>query len=178
MAFFVYVAILLVAISGILLELDWLTKPKLDTKSPLQTATAVLPAPEAAKPKIEKPKSEPAHEALNPVYPKTPDVAPVVESPPAQQRVETTGNAPPQPQQEPQPQQAQEQTQQPQQAQPLPHEPQQPEQAQHQQQPEQQQVQGPPQPQQQVPAVPQATPAVASSAAPTNTCNVQACAAA
>jgi len=51
MAFFVYVGILLVTISGIFLELDWLTKPKHDTKSPMQTAASVLPSSPPAKPR-------------------------------------------------------------------------------------------------------------------------------
>lgn len=111
MAFFVYIAILLVAISGILLELDWLTKPKLDSKSPIQTATAVLPSTQPAKPKAKS----------GEVNPKNPDVARVVAPPPPpRQPAETTGNAPtdnppanapavtagnaPQPQSNPQPQ--------------------------------------------------------------------------
>ncbi len=66
MAFFVYIAILLVSISGILLELDWLTKPKLENKSPAQmAATALTPKTPA---KVERPNSD-----LNPVYPKIPD---------------------------------------------------------------------------------------------------------
>ena len=89
MAFFVYIAILLVAISGILLELDWLTKPKLDTKSPLQTATAVLPSSPPA-----SPKGEVAGDQLNPVYPKKLDVGRVIE-PPWRQQAETTGSVPP-----------------------------------------------------------------------------------
>lgn len=90
MAFFVYVGILLVAISGILLELDWLTKPKLDARSPLQAAQSVLPSSPPA-----RPKPEVAGDRLNPVYPKKPEVARVIE-PPSQQQAETTGNATPQ----------------------------------------------------------------------------------
>ncbi len=38
MPFLAYVAIVLVSLGGILFELDWLTKPKLDAKAPMQTA--------------------------------------------------------------------------------------------------------------------------------------------
>lgn len=68
MRFYVYIVILLVAISSILLELDWLTKPKLETKA--QTAsTAVLAAATRAKDKTAGP-----NEDLSPVYPKKTDV--------------------------------------------------------------------------------------------------------
>lgn len=102
MAFFVYIAILLVSISGILLELDWLTNPKLETKSPVQRATAILPAPKA------KAKVEGLSAKLAPVYPNQATeprvIAPIPASPqstaqsglPQQQpRSETTGAAPP-----------------------------------------------------------------------------------
>ncbi len=49
MAFFVYIAIVLVSISSILLELDWLTKPRLE-KQPVQVArntAAPVPVPPA-----------------------------------------------------------------------------------------------------------------------------------
>lgn len=69
MKFFVYIAILLVAIGGILLEIDWLTKPKLETKSPLQTVSmAVSPSATRAKAKTEGPNDD-----LGPVYPKKTD---------------------------------------------------------------------------------------------------------
>ena len=87
MAFFVYVGILLVAISGILLELDWLTKPKHDAKSPMQTAASVLPSSPPA-----KPTTDVASDQLNPVYPKKPEVARVIVPPPARQPAETTGS--------------------------------------------------------------------------------------
>jgi len=91
MAFFVYVGILLVAISGILLELDWLTKPKSENKSPIQAASSVLPSQPA------KPKPEVGSDQLNPVYPKRSDVARVIEPPPPRQPAQTTGSAPSQP---------------------------------------------------------------------------------
>jgi hypothetical protein len=44
MQFLVYIVVMLVSIGGILVELDWLTKPKLETKSPVEVAsTAVSP---------------------------------------------------------------------------------------------------------------------------------------
>ncbi len=62
MAFFVYIAILLVSISGILIELDWLTKPKLETKQPVQAASTAAPQ---ARSKADGPNPD-----LSPVYPK------------------------------------------------------------------------------------------------------------
>lgn len=48
MSFIAYIAIVFVSIAGILLELDWLTKPKLETRSPVQIVTrTVAPAPQA-----------------------------------------------------------------------------------------------------------------------------------
>ena len=68
MTFFVYIAILLVAISSILLELDWLTKPKLETNAPAQIARTALP-PAATRAKTKGPNDD-----LSPVYPKKTDV--------------------------------------------------------------------------------------------------------
>jgi BA14K-like protein len=62
MKFFVYIAIVLVSIIGILLELDWLTKPKLETKSPMQTVSMAM-SPGAKG-------NEGPNENRSPVYPK------------------------------------------------------------------------------------------------------------
>jgi len=43
MPFLAYLVILAVSVSGILLELDWLTKPKLETRPAVQTASAAAP---------------------------------------------------------------------------------------------------------------------------------------
>ena len=86
MAFFVYIGILLVAISGIFLELDWLTKPKSDAKSPIQVASSVLPSAPPA-----KPKAEVASDQLNP---KKPEVVRVIVPPPSPPQVETIVSAP------------------------------------------------------------------------------------
>ena len=45
MAFFLYVAVVLVSISSILLELDWLTKPKLEQPVPVARNTTARPVP-------------------------------------------------------------------------------------------------------------------------------------
>ena len=45
MAFFLYVAVVLVSISSILLELDWLTKPKLEQPVPVAQNTTARPVP-------------------------------------------------------------------------------------------------------------------------------------
>lgn len=75
MAFFVYIAIVLVALSGILLEIDWLTSPKLETRAPLQTASTTVPPPARAPAKAEGPNDD-----LSPVYPKKPEVPRSVDS--------------------------------------------------------------------------------------------------
>jgi hypothetical protein len=65
MAFLAYVAILLVSISGILLELNWLTQPKLEAK-PAMHAMSAPPAPvRRVVAKVDRPNAE-----RNPVYPK------------------------------------------------------------------------------------------------------------
>ena len=64
-----YIAVMLVSIGGILFELDWLTKPKLETKPAMQTSSALAPAPvPRAVVKPDGPSAE-----LNPVYPKKSD---------------------------------------------------------------------------------------------------------
>ena len=103
MAFFVYIAILLVSISGILIELDWLTKPKLETKQPVQAASTAVPqAVPRAKPKADGPNPD-----LSPVYPKkdpprvieqvTAAPQPTQPTQPAPPAPETVGGAPPAP---------------------------------------------------------------------------------
>ena len=68
MSFFAYIAIVFVSIAGILLELDWLTKPKSETRSPVQVATrTVAPAPQANA-KVKGQSTD-----LTPVYPKNPE---------------------------------------------------------------------------------------------------------
>jgi hypothetical protein len=64
MQFIVYIAVLLVSISSILLELDWLTKPKLETKPAVHATSAPPPVPRVVA-KADGPNAE-----LNPVYPK------------------------------------------------------------------------------------------------------------
>src|ERR1035438_5319203 len=66
MAFLAYVAILLVSISGILLELNWLTQPKLEAK-PAMHAMSAPPAVAVRRvvAKVDRPNAE-----QDPVYPK------------------------------------------------------------------------------------------------------------
>ena len=64
MQFIVYIAVLLVSISSILLELDWLTKPKLETKPAVHATSAPPPVPRVVT-KADGPNAE-----LNLVYPK------------------------------------------------------------------------------------------------------------
>ena len=64
MQFIVYIAVLFVSISSILLELDWLTKPKLETKPAMHATSAPPPVPRVVA-KADGPNAE-----LNPVYPK------------------------------------------------------------------------------------------------------------
>src|ERR1019366_1608058 len=75
MAFLAYVAILLVSISGILLELNWLTQPKLEAKPAMQAMSA---PPSAAVrrvvAKVDRPNAE-----RDPVYPKQADTPPAIE---------------------------------------------------------------------------------------------------
>lgn len=76
MPFLVYIAILLVAGGSILLELDWLTKPKLESKAPMPVAsTALPPAGPLAIAKADGPNAD-----LSPVYPKKPDAPRSIES--------------------------------------------------------------------------------------------------
>ena len=73
MKFLAYIAVVLVAVCGILLELDWLTKPKTETKTPIQTAGTVVPS---LTPRVVA-KAEGPNADLSPVYPKTEAAAPV-----------------------------------------------------------------------------------------------------
>jgi len=66
MQFLAYIAVVLVSLAGVLLELDWLTKPKLEAKSPVQVASTVTPV--RAAPKVDGPSA-----TLSPVYPTKPD---------------------------------------------------------------------------------------------------------
>jgi hypothetical protein len=71
-----YIAVMLVSIGGILFELDWLTKPKLETKPAMQTSSASAPAPvPRAVVKPDGPSAE-----LNPIYPKKSDAPQPVEN--------------------------------------------------------------------------------------------------
>lgn len=72
MPFLAYVAIVLVSIGGILFELDWLTKPKLETKSPAQVASTV--APVRVVPKVDGPTEGPS-----PLNTKKQEAEPVIE---------------------------------------------------------------------------------------------------
>jgi hypothetical protein len=77
MSFFAYIAIVFVSIAGILLELDWLTKPKSDTRSPVQVATRTDAPPAKADAKSKAAGPVPAY-TVNPdtpqvVSPKKPD---------------------------------------------------------------------------------------------------------
>lgn len=86
MPFLAYVAIVLVSIGGILFELDWLTKPKLETKSPVQVASTAVPV--RVVPKVDGPTEGPS-----PVATKKQEAEQVTEPPaPADQ---TAGTAPP-----------------------------------------------------------------------------------
>ena len=75
MAFLAYVAILLVSISGILLELNWLTQPKLEAKPAVHAMSA---PPSAAAPrvvaKVDRPNAE-----RDPVYPKQAAAPPAID---------------------------------------------------------------------------------------------------
>src|ERR1700690_939082 len=75
MAFLAYVAILLVSISGILLELNWLTQPKLEAKPAVH---AMIAPPTAAAPrvvaKVDRPNAE-----RDPVYPKQAAAPPAID---------------------------------------------------------------------------------------------------
>lgn len=75
MAFLAYVAILLVSISGILLELNWLTQPKLDAK-PAMHAMSAPPSAAVRRvvAKVDRPNAE-----RDPVYPKQADAPPAIE---------------------------------------------------------------------------------------------------
>jgi hypothetical protein len=66
MPFLAYIAIVLVSIGGILFELDWLTKPKLETKPAAQVASTA--APVRAVPKVDGPTEGPS-----PVYAAKPE---------------------------------------------------------------------------------------------------------
>lgn len=92
MPFLAYIAVMLVSIGGILFELDWLTKPKLETKPAMQTSSAPALVPRA----VVKPDGPSAE--LNPVYPKKSDAPQPVENsaqaePVEQPAPETTGKA-------------------------------------------------------------------------------------
>jgi hypothetical protein len=72
MPFLAYVAIMLVSIGGILFELDWLTKPKLETKPAAQVASTV--APVRVVPKVDGPTEGPT-----PLITKKQEAEPVIE---------------------------------------------------------------------------------------------------
>jgi hypothetical protein len=72
MPFLAYVAIVLVSIGGILFELDWLTKPKLETTPAAQVASTV--APVRAVPKVDGPTEGPS-----PLNTKKQEAEPVIE---------------------------------------------------------------------------------------------------
>ena len=75
MAFLAYVAILLVSISGILLELNWLTQPKLETKPAMHAMSAPAPAPvRRVVAKVDRPSAE-----RDPVDPKQAAAPPAIE---------------------------------------------------------------------------------------------------
>jgi hypothetical protein len=87
MAFLAYVAILLVSISGILLELNWLTQPKLEAKPAVHAMSA--PPSAAARhvvAKVDRPTAE-----RDPVYPKQAAAPPAIDAPPA---IEMSAEAP------------------------------------------------------------------------------------
>ena len=58
MQFIVYIAVLLVSISSILLELDWLTKPKVETKPAVHASTTAPAAAPRAVAKVDRPNTE------------------------------------------------------------------------------------------------------------------------
>ncbi len=89
MPFLAYVAIVLVSLGGILFELDWLTKPKLETKAATQVAVASSATPVRAVPKVDGP-----NEGPSPVVIKKPEAEQVTEPPPAPAD-QTAGTAPP-----------------------------------------------------------------------------------
>jgi hypothetical protein len=93
MQFLIYVVVVLVSISSILLELDWLTKPKVEPRPAVHAASAPAPVPPVAALKADGPSV-----VLSPVYPKKPDAAPAEatasEAPAAPAPVETNGAAP------------------------------------------------------------------------------------
>lgn len=91
MQFLVYLVAVLVSVGGILVELDWLTKPKLETKSPVQVATAVVPP--RAVPKIAGPTEGPS-----PIYSAKREAEKTNDAPAA---AETTGAAAAEPVTEP-----------------------------------------------------------------------------
>ena len=86
MAFLAYVAILLVSISGILLELNWLTQPKLEAK-PTMHAMSAPPAPvRRVVAKVDRPNVE-----RDPVYPKQAAAPQVIGAP---QAIDVSAEAP------------------------------------------------------------------------------------
>jgi hypothetical protein len=86
MAFLAYVSILLVSISGILLELNWLTQPKLEAK-PTMHAMSAPPAPvRRVVAKVDRPNAE-----RNPVYPKQAAAPQVIGAP---QAIDVSAEAP------------------------------------------------------------------------------------
>lgn len=87
MQFLAYITVVLVSLGGILVELDWLTKPKLDTKSPVQVASTAVPI--RAAPKVDGP-----NEGPSPVATKKADAdAQQANAPVADKAAETTGAA-------------------------------------------------------------------------------------
>lgn len=63
MPFVAYIAVAMIAISGIVLELDWVTRPKIDAGQSVQTASEPAPA------KAPAAKADGPNVALSPVYP-------------------------------------------------------------------------------------------------------------
>ena len=87
MQFLVYIVVLLVALGGVLVELDWLTKPKLDPKAAMQTASVAAPAPVTLA-KVDGPTVE-----LSPIY--RTSAAPQGEAPAAAAAQPAEASAPP-----------------------------------------------------------------------------------
>jgi hypothetical protein len=91
MQFLAYILVVLVSLGGILVELDWLTKPKLDTKSPVQAASTAVPA--RTVPKVDGPTEGPTPVVTT----KKPEAEQANAAPPAANNsvpAETTGAAP------------------------------------------------------------------------------------
>jgi hypothetical protein len=88
MPFLAYIAIVLVSLGGILIELDWLTKPKLETKSPVQVASTAVPV--RVVPKVDGPTEGPSPVPAKKQEAEQANAAPAVNS----VAIATTGAAP------------------------------------------------------------------------------------